>query len=229
MEVMKTEMSGADDRVIATRAIDTDWNAVAPANIVKLVNTCADGLGTSKEAFFFPLLTATAAMLGHNAYIALNDLWSEPPVIWTAVLADDMCRKKSAVVRFITRSMKEAEDQIRNEHAQRVFTSPDTNITDPLKAVLHNTSEFDFTMSNLKERMTSGGRQACIIAKDLQRVYRALDAPRSSGSDAQVCQKEEEEVLKHREAFFELQTGYSPWSDVTGAVYEDARFNLSGE
>lgn len=49
MEVMKTEMSGADDRVIATRAIDTDWNAVAPANIVKLVNTCADGLGTSKE------------------------------------------------------------------------------------------------------------------------------------------------------------------------------------
>nr|XP_054773587.1 uncharacterized protein LOC129281697 [Lytechinus pictus] len=149
----------------------------------------------------------------------------ELPVIWTAILADNMCRKKSAVIRFITRSMKEAEYQIKNDGAQRVFTTPDTNITDQQAAVPQNLSEFDFSMSNLKERMTSGSRQACMIAKDLHMVYRALDS-KHLGSDPEPSHLEE--ILKQREAFFELQTGYSPWSDVTGTVYEDARFNLSG-
>ena len=63
------------------------------------------------EYIFLPLLTASASFMGANTSLQINDSWSEPPILWTLVVARKG-EKKSAAIKPLLRAVEviEAEE-----------------------------------------------------------------------------------------------------------------------
>ncbi|XP_071508913.1 uncharacterized protein [Diadema antillarum] len=211
------------ERVTAAQDIglETDWNTIVPPAIAKLVDMCSNGLGTTREAFFYPLISAAAAMLGKNACIALNDFWPEPPIIWTALIVDDTCRKKSAVQRYIVGAIREVEEQLASYHpTPQLFDNAPDNILRQSSATML-ISDLEFSLARLAERVREN-KECFLFSKDLHKVHHELDVSRDS--------KEQDALkkIKDRDAFFDLHSGQSPWTDDSDNYYSDARFNITG-
>ncbi len=103
----------------ANRTFSIDTTLFSPS-LVKLVNAHADAIGVSPEFIFWPLLTATASMMGTSARIKINPEWCEPAIIWF-VIAARKGEKKTAALRRISRPIM--DQQANNGSSEEVARS----------------------------------------------------------------------------------------------------------
>ena len=62
-----------------------------------LVCMCvSDAIGCPLEFIIFPLLTIIAGCMGINAHVAINQMWTEPAIIWFIVAANKGQKKNSS-------------------------------------------------------------------------------------------------------------------------------------
>ena len=65
-----------------------------------LVGMCvalSDTIGCPLEFIIFPLLTIVAGCMGINARIAINQMWTEPAIVWFIVAANKGQKKTAAL------------------------------------------------------------------------------------------------------------------------------------
>ena len=69
-------------RMSKAQGIKLKWNEVCSPILLTTVGAHADAVGAPKEYIIFPLLTVSAAFMGINARISINDEWREPAILW---------------------------------------------------------------------------------------------------------------------------------------------------
>src|SRR4051812_33084131 len=98
---------------IATRAAIYSPFPVAklPEPIGEYVNEAAAAIGCDAAFIALPLLAALAVAVGNTRRILIKDNWTEPALIWAAIVGDSGTLKTpawSAAVRFLEIKQKEA-------------------------------------------------------------------------------------------------------------------------
>ena len=73
-----------------------------------ILQSYAGAVGCPLEYIFLPLLTTCASFMGANTSIKINDSWSEPPILWTLVVARKG-EKKSAAIKPLLQAMEAIE------------------------------------------------------------------------------------------------------------------------
>ena len=82
-----------------------------------LVGMCVaflDAIGCPLEFIIFPLLTIIAGCMGINAHVAINQMWTEPAIVWFIVAANKG-QKKTAALRLLKKPLEEIEEREEQE------------------------------------------------------------------------------------------------------------------
>lgn|GEM_PF-563764 len=92
---------------------------VLPPRLAQIIVTIAKAVGCDPAFVAVPLITSAAAAIGNTRDIQLKQGWKEPPVIWSAIVADSGTLKSPAldkalgpVVRKEARAEREHRDEL---------------------------------------------------------------------------------------------------------------------
>ncbi len=73
-----------------------------------MLESYAGAVGCPPEYIFLPLLTTCASFMGARSSLKINETWSEPPILWTVVVARKG-EKKSAAIKPLLSAVEEIE------------------------------------------------------------------------------------------------------------------------
>ena len=73
-----------------------------------MLQSYAGAVGCPLEYIFLPLLTTCASFMGVNTSLNINESWSEPPILWTLVVARKG-EKKSAAIKPLLQAVEAIE------------------------------------------------------------------------------------------------------------------------
>ena len=73
-----------------------------------VLQSYAGAVGCPLEYIFLPLLMTCALFMGANTSLEINDSWSEPPIVWTLVVARKG-EKKSAAIKPLLQAVEAIE------------------------------------------------------------------------------------------------------------------------
>ena len=69
-----------------------DFPSVLCEPLLALCVAMSDAIGCPLEFIVFPLITISAACMGANAHVAINEMWKEPAILWLIVASKDKRR-----------------------------------------------------------------------------------------------------------------------------------------
>jgi len=90
---------------------------VLPEPIRGFVLAAADSIGCDASYIALPLLSGLASAIGNTHRIALKRGWTEPAIVWTAIVGDSGTAKSPAI-ELALRSIRKRQHQAMKEHAE---------------------------------------------------------------------------------------------------------------
>lgn len=91
---------------------------VLPEPLQSFIVSGADSLGCDQAFLVLPMLSALAAAIGGTRRIQLNEDWSEPSILWTAVVAESGTAKSPAF-RLVTAPIHEIQNDAMRENENK--------------------------------------------------------------------------------------------------------------
>ena len=174
----------------------------------------SDAIGCPLEFIIFPLLTiiAVAGCMGINARIAINQMWTEPAIVWFIVAANKG-QKKTAALRLLKKPLEEIEEREEQAWQQTQTTQRTSSSTTPPQLCIDN-----FSFEELHSVMKRNGSQILGLFDEMSTMYSQLDLYKQSGS------------VMDRKTLITLNGG-SSWSrnyKTYTASMKQTAFNMSG-
>jgi len=176
-----------------------------PDPVAGFVRAGSVALGCDPSYIALPLLAALASAVGNTRSVRLKDSWSEPCVLWTAIVGDSGTMKSPAfelALRFLTRRQSEAfrqygeireaheEEMLRHDAALRTWRHKRANNgepppTKPLAPVPERLIVSDTTVEALAMILESQPRGVLLARDELSGWLGSFDQYRSGrGGDA---------------------------------------------
>ncbi|HSV98706.1 MAG TPA: DUF3987 domain-containing protein [Sedimentisphaerales bacterium] len=154
---------------------------VIPAPVQKYIRMVAKIIDCDPSYVAVPLLTALASAIGNTRKIRLNDLWSEPPILWTVIIGQSGTAKSPAL-ELALRPLMEMENEILRqfkedlkeyEAAKREFEreckqkkpKDSKPPTEPVRPVANRLAASDTTVEALA-RLLSESPKGIIVVRD---------------------------------------------------------------
>ena len=188
-----------------------EYGTIFSEPLVGMCVALSDAIGCPLEFIIFPLLTIIAGCMGINAHTAINQMWTEPAIIWFIVAANKG-QKKTAALRLLKKPLEEIEE--REERAwQQTQTQRSTSNTTPPQLCIDN-----FSFEELHSVMKRNGSQILGLFDEMSTMYSQLDLYKQSGS------------VMDRKTLITLNGG-SSWSrnyKTYTASMKQTAFNMSG-
>jgi hypothetical protein len=122
--------AGVEALVEATEPEDADTSAaprrfapftldVLPEPFRSYVDECARAIGCDPSFIALPMLSALAATIGNTHLIVLKGTWTEPAIIWTAIVGESGTAKSPAL-ELALGAVRKRQDLAMKEHAESV-------------------------------------------------------------------------------------------------------------
>jgi|688.fasta_scaffold06534_14 hypothetical protein len=112
----RKSVTPAQDAPPAASTISREWVPfpveLLPRRVCEFVVQTADGMATDPAMVAVPMLAALAAAIGNTRTILLKSDWSEPAILWTAIVAESGSLKTPAMrksLQFTTEQEQEIE------------------------------------------------------------------------------------------------------------------------
>ncbi|XP_014789880.1 uncharacterized protein LOC106883402 isoform X1 [Octopus bimaculoides] len=159
-----------------------DLALVGSYNIRRLVTNHANAIGCPSEYIFLPLLSCTAALMGRKTKIKVNQLWQEPPVVWTMIGAYPGTRKSAALRQLMTPLLEIQRELEKQWHLSRPTSpgAPPHSGPGPQKLIAG-----PMTHEDLSHVLRKNSGQILCFAEDLHQLHKMLelDQENSKGPD----------------------------------------------
>ncbi|KAL3866452.1 hypothetical protein ACJMK2_043748 [Sinanodonta woodiana] len=148
-----------------------DLGLVCGASIQKLVTNHARAIGCPDEYIILPLLSVTSGLMGSKSKIKVNQVWQEPPVLWTMVGAGPGTRKTAALKQIMIPLLEIQKEQEKLCHLPSM---------DPSAARPHKLLSGPLGLADLIQVLKKNGGQIISVCEDLEAYHKLLGLGASS-------------------------------------------------
>ena len=190
-----------------------EYGTIFSEPLIGMCVALSDAIGCPLEFVIFPLLTIIAGCMGINAHVAINQMWTEPAIVWFIVAANKG-QKKTAALRLLKKPLEEIEEIEEQEWRKTLTqTQKSSSNTTPPQLCIDN-----FSFEELHNVMKRNGSQILGLFDEMSTMYSQLDLYKQSGS------------VMDRKTLITLNGG-SSWSrnyKTYTASMKQTAFNMSG-
>lgn len=163
-------------KLIKTQTNCVDFPTVLCEPLLALHVAMSDAIGCPLEFIVFPLLTFSAACMGVNAHVAINEMWKEPTILWL-IVASNKRQKKTAALRLLKKPLEQIEcmeaENWRRQQKQLATTTTDS----PPQLCIDN-----FSFEELHHVMKRNRSQILGLFDEMSTMYSPPDLYKQSGS-----------------------------------------------
>ncbi|MBC7853295.1 MAG: DUF3987 domain-containing protein [Pirellulaceae bacterium] len=175
------------------------WNSFPVATIPGVAGTfiqlSADAIDCDPAMVALPMLATCAAAIGNSLRIGIKRTYSEPSVVWTAVVAESGTRKSSAndapvtpikekdgeAIRCFNRAMEEYsaamvgyKSELNSWHKSRIKTSPEPPM-EPEKPICRRFTVADTTVEALAVKLNENPRGLLLCQDELSGFFGGMN------------------------------------------------------
>lgn len=150
-----------------------DLSEVLSPTLFNIVMANADAIGVSPEFILYPMLTATASLMGTNAHISINSEWKEPSILWF-IIAAKKGEKKTAALKRVRGPIESLEEELKQEWMEN--ESPTRPAIPPQLVIDY------FSFEELHSVMSRNRGQVLGMFDEMSSFYGQLDLFKHSSS-----------------------------------------------